>query len=352
MTGVFRLFVLAAVAAVGLSACSSVPDAVNPVEWYKGAKDTFSDKEDKGAEAQPANAKAEARKASMDKVSDETNKRDFPTLESVPKSTLAADSAPKGGLAGDSAGRRYASDPIMKQGEAVSALDSDGVAELEKRAQAAKAASAPAPATAPASVAASPRAPAPAPQAQMAPAPKAMSVEEAYRAALAQTRPYQQQGGGAMPAAGMAGGDDGPVVIGGGGLEGGAAVPAAVGGLPQAGMVRVATIQFGNGSSSLDDEDRRVLRQVRGLQRQHGGRLHVIGHSSSHTRSMSVEEHQRVNQRLSMLRAEAVAQALVAQGAGEGTVSTEARGDAEPVFYEVMPTGEAGNRRAEVFLAY
>jgi flagellar motor protein MotB len=29
----------------------------------------------------------------------------------------------------------------------------------------------------------------------------------------------------------------------------------------------------------------------------------------------------------------------------------EARADNQPVFHEFMPTGEAGNRRAEIYLA-
>ncbi|MEO5336494.1 MAG: OmpA family protein [Magnetospirillum sp. WYHS-4] len=351
MMGVYRLaFLAASVAVLGLSACSSVPDAINPVEWYKGAVGD----EDKGVDA-PAPASAQAEQ--MDKAAKDVKQRDFPTLESVPERSLGKAAKPSGnssggGLSGDGAGRRYASDSIARQGDAVSSLDAEGVAAVEQRTATIKAAgAAPAP-TAPAT-AGTPAAAMPQATALPPSSPKPMTVMEAYQAALAQTRPNPQ---GAAPAyAAPASGDYGTVVVGGGGIEGGtAAMPMAAGqaGMPSAGMIRIATIQFGDGSTSLDDTDRQVLRQVRALHKQHGGRIHVIGHSSSRTRSMTPEQHQQVNRRLSDQRAGAVAQELGRLGVSSGAISTEARGDAEPVFYEVMPTGEAGNRRAEVFLAY
>ena len=39
-------------------------------------------------------------------------------------------------------------------------------------------------------------------------------------------------------------------------------------------------------------------------------------------------------------------------GAPSGSVRTEARADAQPVYHEFMPTGESGNRRAEIFLIF
>jgi outer membrane protein OmpA-like peptidoglycan-associated protein len=318
-----------------------VPDAINPVSWIE-------DDEEKAAEPDP-------RAAEMDKKVAEAKEKDFPTLERIPEGSLKAGTPATsgGGLGGDGAGRKYASEPVMRQGDAVSALDGDGVAALEKRA-AEQQARTQAPAMAPAETVA----PMGQQTASLPPSTaKPMTVMEAYQAALSQTRPNPQ--GGAMDTyatGGGIGGDHGTVVIGGDGIQGGASTMpspmAGVPGLPSAGMVRIATIQFGDGASGLDTNDREVLRQVRSLHRQHGGRLVVVGHSSSRTRTMDLAEHQRVNQRLSGLRAQAVARELASLGVPEGSISTEARGAAEPIFHEVMPSGEAGNRRAEVFLAY
>jgi len=75
-----------------------------------------------------------------------------------------------------------------------------------------------------------------------------------------------------------------------------------------------------------------------------------VGHSSSRTRNLSPEKHRLVNYRMSAQRAKAVASELVRRGAKRATVVTAALADSQPVYLEVMPNGEAGNRRAEIFL--
>ena len=67
---------------------------------------------------------------------------------------------------------------------------------------------------------------------------------------------------------------------------------------------------------------------------------------------MSAERHATANQRVSQRRADAVARELTRQGLGGDSVIVVARSDTDPVYYEVMPSGEAGNRRTEVFLDY
>ena len=57
-----------------------------------------------------------------------------------------------------------------------------------------------------------------------------------------------------------------------------------------------------------------------------------------------------VNFTMSMRRAETVADALIRAGVPAERVRIEAISDARPEFYEVMPSGEAGNRRVEVVL--
>jgi outer membrane protein OmpA-like peptidoglycan-associated protein len=112
----------------------------------------------------------------------------------------------------------------------------------------------------------------------------------------------------------------------------------------------VAVIYFGHSSAQLDASDRGVLREVVALHRQRGGRIRVIGHASAHTGVVDQIKHRTANFAMSLKRANAVAAGLVALGAAKDEVRAEARGDAQPVFHEFMPTGEAGNRRTEIFL--
>jgi outer membrane protein OmpA-like peptidoglycan-associated protein len=111
-----------------------------------------------------------------------------------------------------------------------------------------------------------------------------------------------------------------------------------------------AIIFFGHGSSDLDARDRSVLRDVAALQQQRGGHLRVVGHASSRTQNTTPDEHQIANFDMSLIRAEAVQAELVALGVAPEAVQAEAVGDAEPVYHEFMPSGEAGNRRVEIFL--
>jgi outer membrane protein OmpA-like peptidoglycan-associated protein len=130
-----------------------------------------------------------------------------------------------------------------------------------------------------------------------------------------------------------------------------------LGGLPGAGVSsgavggeQVATIQFAQSSARLDDRDRAILRQVAAIQRQSGGSIVVVGHASSRTQQLDKVEHEIANLNVSMARANAVAAALIDSGVARELVSVEAVSDGQPLYAESMPTGEAGNRRAEVFL--
>ena len=51
-----------------------------------------------------------------------------------------------------------------------------------------------------------------------------------------------------------------------------------------------------------------------------------------------------------MDRANAVANELMRKGVSASDLVIEAVGDRAPEYYESMPAGEAGNRRAEIFL--
>ncbi len=114
----------------------------------------------------------------------------------------------------------------------------------------------------------------------------------------------------------------------------------------------VAVIYFSNASAALDGRDIAVLREVAAIQRQYGGIIRVIGHASSRTAVLPQERHQLVNLQVSFDRAESVGQALLRAGLPQTALVMEGVSDRQPVYHEFMVTGEAGNRRAEIFLEY
>lgn len=113
---------------------------------------------------------------------------------------------------------------------------------------------------------------------------------------------------------------------------------------------QVAVIYFGHGSAGLDSRDRQVLRDVAGIQRQRGGTLRVVGHASGRAAAKNALRRRLSNFEMSLRRAEAVAEALEDMGVPGERIVVEARSANEPVYQETAPSGEAGNRRAEIFL--
>jgi outer membrane protein OmpA-like peptidoglycan-associated protein len=106
----------------------------------------------------------------------------------------------------------------------------------------------------------------------------------------------------------------------------------------------IGLIYFPENSYELSSDDREVLGQIAGLQRSHGGIVHVVGHASMTTGAAEA------NQRISQARAQAVADQLIEDGVPREAIRTVAAGDAQPLYSESMPSGEAGNRRADVYL--
>ena len=115
-------------------------------------------------------------------------------------------------------------------------------------------------------------------------------------------------------------------------------------------VVKVATILFANSSSSLSQKDRSILANVHQLQRERGGSIRIVGHASSRTKDTDPVNHKMINFKVSAARAEAVAKELIRIGVDKKKLQVDAVSDSTPVFHEYMPSGEAGNRRAEIFL--
>jgi outer membrane protein OmpA-like peptidoglycan-associated protein len=80
------------------------------------------------------------------------------------------------------------------------------------------------------------------------------------------------------------------------------------------------------------------------------GYIRIVGHASSRTSNMPLEKHLEVIFNKSQDRANAVAKEAIREGVPANRVLVEAVGDSQPVYYESMPQGEDGNRRAEIYL--
>lgn len=354
-----------------LAGCSSVPDAVNPVEWYRGTVDAFSDDE--------------AETAEDDAVPVEDG--EFPNLGDVPDRP-SADADVGEGIIADPNAPRYA-DSIQLQGDddgtvvpvaeapAAPAVPVEPVAQQsnattpEPAAPALASVSNSAQQTAQSDVRMPSRTNTPPLVIQPGRLPSGESYEE-YRERLMSgldtsgTAPVR-------PVTGFAragGGDEdlGTVVISSNGIQQGtqrtSSFSVQSSGISEAGFRRlsrdggllslaskkVATIHFTDGSDDLDNRDVHVLRQVAELYKQNGGIVRVIGHASSRTRNMDEVRHKLVNYRMSAARADSVASALVRLGLPKDAIVVGAAADTQPIYREVMPTGEAGNRRAEIYI--
>ncbi|MBT5267291.1 MAG: OmpA family protein [Rhodospirillaceae bacterium] len=392
-----------------LTACSSLPDAVNPVEWYRGASDSvggwFSD--DDAAATAPAAPESKA------KSSDEGSGWSlFPSLSRVPDKPATVNSdqdraSIRKGLIADRANARYADrsklpsqrldkgksslwpnvpPPNSGGDQAKTSADVGG-----SRAQAAATGNtnsvAPAPVTSviagassESSVAAVPPTAPPAPIATppaAAPTPIAVAAPSMaptpVAAATGVTVPQMAADTGRIvltPPAGMTPSDQSVVsnlsvlndnsslfgTSSAGAQMGdgqGGAVPGAAGFVPVPGSsYQVAAVRFAHGSARLSAKDRRALSRVVQVARESGGRVRVIGHASSRTRDMDPVQHQIVNFNMSVVRANQVAAVLTKLGVSPESLFVDAVGDTQPMVAEVMPRFEAENRRTEIFIDY
>lgn len=364
--------------------CSSVPNAANPAHWYRSTADWISG-DDKAKEAAATDSEAAKKRggepsaaaADKDKPPPGADSA-FPKLSSVPERPKRE--VPQG-LGADPNRPRYAAAvPRQEDVEGPSRAAPPAVKEAMQPApppMPAKPVDA-APITSrasPQSVAVAPVAPVSGKAPPEPPAPPGAgtsTVEQTYRAKMAER--YKPDSAGAQIAAmPSASAEIGTVVVSSQGVEAGSgqvvaamAAPAGVSGTAFHGLnatqgnnagvnarsVKVATVLFGNGSSQLSPRARQVLDQVASLYKSKGGVIRVVGHASSRTRTMDPVKHAMVNFKVSVARADAVARHLLQRGVAKDRIAVGAISDADPQFYEVMPTGEAGNRRAEVYIDF
>jgi flagellar motor protein MotB len=116
------------------------------------------------------------------------------------------------------------------------------------------------------------------------------------------------------------------------------------------GTTPIEIIFFQQGSNRIGRNDKQKLKKIAETQQRSGGVLKVIGHASSRTRELPLDEHMIVNLNASQRRATAVAQTFLDLGVAGDDLIIESVSDAVPLTVEAMPSEEAKNRRVEIFL--
>ena len=362
-----------------LGACAQVPGALDPASWYKSTVDIFAG--DK-AEKKKKEGKESALAADRGKAPPGSDKA-FPNLASVDQMARRRDRT-GGGLAADPDRPKYAP-AIRRQGAPSDILR----AAPAPAPQPTIAATAPPPSAAPMAPATTiPTAPAPGQPPALTTRPPAtpklelpaMTAEQqqdqdrlARQLAEIRARADARSGLPANAQLPAAPGEQVTIVISSRGIGTVGAMAAIEATMPAVvtpprppaasrlmesraayaapgRTVKVATILFDNGSSKLKADDKRILRAVTRLQRKNGGKLWIVGHSSTRTRNLPPVKHKMVNFQVSAARADRVVSELVRMGVNKEDIQIAAVSDAEPIYYEFMPSGEAGNRRAEVYL--
>jgi flagellar motor protein MotB len=110
------------------------------------------------------------------------------------------------------------------------------------------------------------------------------------------------------------------------------------------------TINFRHGSARLSSLNLGVIVKMAQQALDAGAFIRVVGHASMRTVQMDPLEHIVANFNISVLRANAVAAALIQNGVPAERLIVDALGDTQPLHSEAMPSGEHANRRTEIFL--
>ena len=113
-----------------------------------------------------------------------------------------------------------------------------------------------------------------------------------------------------------------------------------------------AMVLFENGSSEVDKKYSDELRDVIKTAKEKNAKVLVYGYASSKTINDNFESQKIINFKMSLKRAQSVAEYLRKNGVKKENIVVEAFGDAMPLLSDKMLEGERLNRRAEVYLLY
>jgi adhesin transport system outer membrane protein len=104
-------------------------------------------------------------------------------------------------------------------------------------------------------------------------------------------------------------------------------------------------VNFAYYSDKIDEKSRANIERFANFAKKNKQyKIHVVGHTSS-------KGDAELNKRLSLKRAKAVKKALVELGIDENRITTEGRGEEEPLVDDSTPEGKYINRRVEVELS-
>ncbi|MGE0652610.1 MAG: OmpA family protein, partial [Alphaproteobacteria bacterium] len=131
-----------------------------------------------------------------------------------------------------------------------------------------------------------------------------------------------------------------------------AALPPSTAKAPVPVGTQVGTVLFADNSSKVSESYDKLLKDIVSMTKEKGGILHVVGHASPGAQGGDALKQRVANFRVSLARANAVARELVRLGVPARDVMVEGRADNEPLYPESAPGGDAGNRRAEIYIDY
>jgi outer membrane protein OmpA-like peptidoglycan-associated protein len=118
---------------------------------------------------------------------------------------------------------------------------------------------------------------------------------------------------------------------------------------PPADALKVAIIQFPRAGADLDDGTRDILSQVAAYAQRARANVMLFGYSSLSIELASGGSAKEAARGVAEARLRAVGVVLVEDGVPIDRIQLIARGNVDPVYFESDPTGEAGNRRVEIW---
>jgi len=351
---VARIWVGAAIAAVALplGGCSHVPDAVNPVAWYRDATGTAK------ADAQDTNQRNQQNLEAG-------SKQPYPNLATVPNAPTSATSTIDRdklvqGLVADRTNAKYSNDQLQAGSQLASIAPPPPARPNPPAATATAAQHPPSNTAAPAAPAAAPTAASPplrqttsgrgqeappaestltgptipnVPQGQVPPPPPtpaqvARTTPPAAPSIPSATPPAPPVAPHLTPPAGVRAGGQPALAM---------HTPAKA---QNPISVSVGDVAFAQGSSDLAETQRSALAEIAGLYKQTGGEIRIVGHSEPGAANDAIR--QRIaGLDLALDRANAVAQALAKLGV-----------PARDIRVEAAPANAQEQPRAEVFMEY
>lgn len=119
---------------------------------------------------------------------------------------------------------------------------------------------------------------------------------------------------------------------------------------PPDGALKVAVIQFDRAGQELDGNAMDILAQVAAYAQRSRASVWLFGYASRKVELASGGSARTASQALSSDRVRAVALVLIEAGVPPERIQLVARGARDPVYVETTGTGEAGNRRVEIYL--